>query len=201
MTPLRLIVGLGNPGNDYSHTRHNAGERWLRELAGRFAIPLNLDNTFAGFIGRGSILGRDLRLLVPTTYMNRSGDCVGSYARYFRIEPIETLIAYDEVAFPVGISKIKVGGGANGHNGVTSVIQGFGGEREFPRLRIGVGHPGNPDRMLSYLTGHDMPKEDLELSQASSDMSDELLEHTLNGDWQKAMTLQNTQPPEPQEDE
>ena len=124
--------------------------------------------------------------------MNLSGECLGRYVRYFRIAPMETLVAYDEVAFPVGVSKIKIGGGHNGHNGIKSVIEGFGGEREFPRLRIGVGHPGDPARMLSYLTGHDMPVGELEASHESSDMSDELLLFAINGDWQKAMTLQNT---------
>lgn len=105
---------------------------------------------------------------------------------------METLVVYDEVAFPVGVTKIKIGGGDNGHNGMKSVINGFGGNREFPRLRIGVGHPGDPARMLSYLTDRDMPLDEMEASNESSEMSDELLRHALRGDWQKAMTLKNT---------
>ena len=189
-------MGLGNPGSQYERTRHNVGERWLRDLARKFSIPLVHESRFQGHVGRGKILGHDVRLLVPTTFMNRSGNSVGQLVRYFKIPVESVLVAYDEVAFPVGTCKLKVGGGHNGHNGIKSLFEGLGGSREFVRLRIGVGHPGDSAKMHNYLTGHDMPTRDREVSESSSEMDGELLESVLECDWQRAMWLLHTTPRE-----
>ena len=143
VTGLKLIVGLGNPGSAYADTRHNVGAVWVRELARRYSINLGVDTKFKGELGRGLIGGTDVRLLLPSTFMNNSGESVGAVSRFFKLEPQEILVAYDEVAFEPGVVKLKQGGGSNGHNGVKSVIAGLGNRDEFVRLRIGVGHPGS----------------------------------------------------------
>ena len=101
-TALKLIAGLGNPWQQYAKTRHNVGADWVRALAQQFQIPLALDSKFKAEIGRGSILGQDVRLLVPITFMNNSGDAIGAVAQFFKIQPEEILIAHDEVAFEPG---------------------------------------------------------------------------------------------------
>lgn len=194
LTPIRLIVGIGNPGSKYALTRHNAGQRWVESLAELNLINLAASTRHQGYLGRGEIHGRDVRLLVPTTYVNNSGNSVGSVCRYFDLEPEEVLVAYDEVAFPAGVSRLKFGGGANGHNGVKSVIQHFSGSRDFGRLRIGVGHPGNASAVVGFLTRVDMPKADRELSEISSSLDEQCLSWLLEGDWQKAMTKFHSKP-------
>lgn len=194
MSELRLVVGLGNPGDQYARTRHNVGERWLRSLAARFGVSLNPERKFKGELGRGDILGHDVRLLFPTTFMNVSGESVGAVAAFYKIEPQEVLVAYDEVAFDPGTTKLKVGGGDNGHNGIRSVVAGLGNAAGFARLRIGVGHPGDPSTMTSYLTRVAMPEPERAVVEASVDMDDVLLGHVLDCDWQKAMTLLHSKP-------
>ena len=113
MSGLKLIVGLGNPGPAYADTRHNVGAVWVRELARRYSISLGVDTKFKGEIGRGLIGGTDVRLLLPSTFMNNSGESVGAVSRFFKLEPQEILVAYDEVAFEPGVVKLKQGGGSN----------------------------------------------------------------------------------------
>ncbi|MDE0063583.1 MAG: aminoacyl-tRNA hydrolase [Gammaproteobacteria bacterium] len=183
---IRLIAGLGNPGARYEATRHNAGRRFVRYLARRFGIELTGSTKFKASAGRGNVGEADLRLLLPSTYMNRSGEAVGVFARYYRIDPEEILVAHDEVAFPPGMLRLKDGGGTNGHNGIESVIAGLG-SRDFARLRIGVGHPGDKDRMLGYLTTSAMPESEWNRVDAACRLEDELLEVLLRGDLQAAM--------------
>ena len=192
-TPIRLIVGIGNPGSKYEQTRHNAGERWVRRLAEESDIPLPLATRHRGWLGRGRVVGHDVRLLIPVTYVNLSGESVSSVCRYYKIDPAEVLVAYDEVAFPPGVCRLKFGGGANGHNGIESLIQHFSNQRDFGRLRIGVGHPGDPENLVPYLTRVDMPMADLEKAAEASDLSEECMNWLLEGDWQRAMTSLHTE--------
>ena len=186
---IRLIAGLGNPGPRYARTRHNIGAAWLESLAKRFATPLKPQRKFKGLLGRADMLGQDVRLLLPTTYVNLSGEALGAVAQFYKIAPAEILIAYDEVAFPVGTTRLRGGGGHNGHNGLKSVIAGFAGARDFMRLRIGVGHPGNPEDMVAYLTGTAMPAGDLEAAMDSAWLDDAVLGLVLGGNLQQAMNL------------
>mgnify|MGYP001161112176 FL=1 len=188
MADLRLIVGLGNPGREYASTRHNAGERWLRCFSERFDIALGAESRFLGECGRAELFGQEVRVLFPTTFMNASGQAIGATARFFKIAPSEILIVYDDVAFPLGVSKIRLGGGHNGHNGIKSAIGAFAGTSDFARLRIGVGHPGDPDRMTPFLTRVRMSADDLDKERASAWLDDEVVEFALSGHWQKAMT-------------
>lgn len=184
---IRLITGLGNPGARYARTRHNIGAVWLEALARRLGIELAEHRRFKGAYGRGDALDRDVRLLLPTTYVNLSGDAIGAVARFYRIEPAQILVAYDEVAFPVGVCRLKDGGGHNGHNGLKSVIAALGNDRGFARLRIGVGHPGNADDMVAYLTGATMPALDRETALRAAALCDEILALVLDGELQQAM--------------
>ena len=186
---IRLIAGLGNPGARYARTRHNVGAAWLDALAQRFGIALTPTRRFKALVGRGDVLGHDVRLLFPTTYVNLSGEALGPAARYYRIAPPEVLVAYDEVAFPPGVSRLKQGGGHNGHNGLKSVIADFGNERGFARLRIGVGHPGNAEDMVAYLTGTAMPAAEAENVEHSASLDDEVLGLVLDSRMEEAMNV------------
>ena len=183
---LRLVVGLGNPGPAYAATRHNIGAAFVRHLAERFAVRLSPSAKFKAEAGRGPVAGVGLRLLLPGLYMNQSGRVVGPYARYHRIEPEQILVAYDEVAFAPGVVRLKAGGGANGHKGVQSLIEHLGA-RDFHRLRIGVGHPGDKAQMVRYLTEVPMPPNERDLATAAFNLDDELLASIVRGELGAAM--------------
>ena len=143
MAAIRLIVGLGNPGSRYAGTPHNVGADFVERLAQRFKIVLAEDAQFKGRIGRGNLAGHDVRLLIPSTFMNLSGECVGAVATFYNFLPAEILVAHDEMAFEPGTVRLKLGGGHNGHNGLRDIIGALGNDASFVRLRIGVGHPGD----------------------------------------------------------
>ncbi|MEM7098462.1 MAG: aminoacyl-tRNA hydrolase [Pseudomonadota bacterium] len=192
MSPLKLIVGLGNPSPDYDHTRHNVGALWVRQLASRFGITLQPESKFKGEIGRGTFSGVDVRLLVPLTYMNLSGESVSAVARFYKIPTSEILVVYDEMAFDAGVLRLKQGGGDNGHNGLKNIRALCGNDGSFNRLRIGVGHPGDKNLVTAYLTQRKMPQEQRQVMEQAWDLSDSLLGAILNSDWQTAMTQLHT---------
>jgi peptidyl-tRNA hydrolase, PTH1 family len=187
MPAIRLIAGLGNPGPRYERTRHNVGAEFVRALARRFGVALAEESRFKGLLGRGSVAGHDVRLLVPLTFVNLSGESVGAVARFYRIEAAELLVAYDEMAFMPGVVRLRTGGGDNGHNGVRSVIAGLGSDPDFHRLRIGVGHPGAKEAVTAYLTQVRMPEAERELVARACDLDEAVLADLLAGDIQKAM--------------
>src|SRR4051794_29878184 len=160
MAAIRLIAGLGNPGPRYEGTPHNVGAEFVEGLAARFRIALDDEARFKCRLGRGTISGHDVRLLIPTTFMNLSGEAVGAVAQFYKLVPDEILVAHDEMAFDAGVVRLKKGGGHNGHNGVRDVIASLGNDSGFHRLRIGVGHPGDRDRVSGYLTGAKMRADD-----------------------------------------
>ena len=197
MTGIRLIAGLGNPGSRYADTRHNVGARLVRNLADRFRIRLVNEGRFKGELGRGDILGHDIRLLIPGTWMNLSGESVGAVAQFYKIESREILIAYDEMSFDPGVVRLRDGGGANGHNGVTSVFAGLGNARDFYRLRIGVGHPGSQDLVTAFLTSIRMPESERTLVDDACRLPDSLLSDLLEGNLAKAMNQLHAKKEEP----
>jgi len=151
-TPLKLVVGLGNPGARYARTRHNAGFWLIDELARRFgAGALRLETRHQAELARARIGTSELWLAKPMTFMNASGGPVASLAHFYRVPPEEILVAYDELDFPPGKVRLKQGGGAAGHNGVRDIIAHLG--ESFWRLRIGIGRPAvkgeGIDRVLS----------------------------------------------------
>ena len=135
MTAIKLIVGLGNPGTEYEQTRHNAGALFVERLASANGVNLVADRKYFGLTGRFSHQGQDVRLLIPTTYMNRSGQAVAALAGFYRIEPQSILVAHDELDLPPGVAKLKLGGGHGGHNGLRDIIAQLGNNKDFYRLR------------------------------------------------------------------
>lgn len=157
MSEIKLIVGLGNPGEKYADTRHNAGEWLIERLARRFNVSLNPENKFFGKTVRTLVNEKEVRLLVPTTFMNLSGKAVGALASFYRIKPEEILVIHDELDLPAGIAKLKQGGGHGGHNGLKDIVAQLGNNNNFYRLRIGIGHPGHRDLVAGYVLNKPSP--------------------------------------------
>jgi peptidyl-tRNA hydrolase, PTH1 family len=153
--PLKLIVGLGNPGTEYARTRHNAGFQFLDELARRHGAIFRSEPRHHAELARARIAAAELWLLKPMSYMNHSGDPVRSVASFYKVPLQQILVAYDELDFPAGIVRLKHGGGAAGHNGMRDVIAQMGDA--FWRLRIGIGHPGDRAQVLDYVLGRAGP--------------------------------------------
>lgn len=152
-TPLKLIVGIGNPGTQYADTRHNTGVWFVERLAARGGASFKDEKKFFGRLATINYLGSEMKLLLPTTYMNESGKSVGAFANFFKIEPAEMLIAHDELDLPTGVIRFKQGGGLAGHNGLRDISRSLGGSQEFNRVRIGVGHPGTKDQVTGHVLG------------------------------------------------
>lgn len=148
---IRLLVGLANPGPTYAKTRHNAGAWVIEELARIHNRPLIEDKKHFGMTSRIMIGNQDLRLLIPTTFMNLSGKSVASLAHFFQINPDEIMVAHDELDLPPGVAKFKIGGGHGGHNGLRDIIDKMGNNRDFYRLRLGIGHPGHKEKVAGYV--------------------------------------------------
>ena len=141
--PIRLIVGLGNPGPEYEQTRHNAGFWLVDNLANTLpGCRLQRESRFHALAAKTQIAGGEVWLLQPQTYMNRSGQSVGALARFYKIAPDEVLVVHDELDLDPGISKIKKGGSSGGHNGLKDITAALG-TQDYWRMRIGIGHPRN----------------------------------------------------------
>ena len=147
--PLQLAVGLGNPGPEHAATRHNAGFWFVDELAARHEARLKPERRYGADAGRATIAGVPLWLLKPMGYMNRSGQSVRAFCDYLQVPPDQVLVVHDELDLPAGVARLKFGGGAGGHNGLKDVITHLG--EEFWRLRVGIGHPGHRDEVISWV--------------------------------------------------
>jgi len=182
---IQVIVGLGNPGPEYSKTRHNAGVWFVEQLAKQFNISLRPEKKYSGLYGKGQIGNQLVHLLIPTTFMNRSGKAVAPLANFFRI-PIENiLVAHDELDMEPGTCKIKLGGGHGGHNGLRDIISSMANNKEFYRLRIGIGHPGHRDKVTGHVLGKAPSNEQILIEQAIDEAS-RCFELWLNDDLKKA---------------
>ena len=192
MTAIQLIVGLGNPGAEYEQTRHNAGALFVERVAAAKGVSLAADKKYFGLVGKFSHQGRDVRLLIPTTYMNRSGQSVAALANFFRIPPAAILVAHDELDMLPGTARLKVGGGHGGHNGLRDIIAQLGNQNSFHRLRLGIGHPGDKHLVSSFVLGR-APRSEQEKLEASIDFALDALPEMLAGDWTKAMQKLHSQ--------
>ena len=153
-TTLKLIVGLGNPGEKYARTRHNAGFWFVDELARRHGGVFRVESKHLGEVARIRVTAEggatpELWLLKPGTYMNKSGGSIASLANFYKVAPGEVLVAHDELDLPVGAARLKLGGGHGGHNGLRDTIAAIGAD--FWRLRVGIAHPGHKDLVLDYV--------------------------------------------------
>jgi PTH1 family peptidyl-tRNA hydrolase len=160
---ISRIVGLGNPGAQYVRTRHNVGF-WLLDQLADSSTGLRVEPKFQAELGQLSLGGRKLTVLKPTTYMNLSGQAVGAYARYFRLDPAAILVVHDELDLPPGTVRLKRGGGHGGHNGLRDITSQLGSE--FLRMRIGIGHPGSADKVVDYVLGNPSVDDRIEIEQA-----------------------------------
>ncbi len=184
-TPIRLVVGLGNPGPQYEATRHNVGFWFTEHLASRNGGRFRLETKFHGLLCRLQVGGVDLRLLNPTTFMNRSGQSVAAVARFFDIPPEEILVAHDELDLPAGTLRLKQGGGHAGHNGLRDIISALG-SRDFWRLRIGIDRPADRQQVVNYVLSRPS-REDAALLLDALDDAERCLPEVLAGEFQKAM--------------
>lgn len=163
---IRLIVGLANPGQEYSRTRHNAGEWFVHALAKWHNTVLREDTKYYGYTARITIAGQDVRLLIPTTFMNLSGKSVAALAKFYRIDVEQILVVHDELDLPPGVAKFKKGGSHGGHNGLKDIISKMTNSKEFYRLRIGIGHPGSREKVTGYVLGKAQSKEQEQMDAA-----------------------------------
>jgi len=155
---LKVIVGLGNPGSKYTETRHNAGFWFVEALAKTYHGAFRIDKKFHGEVAKINVAGKDIWLLKPDTFMNRSGLAVQSLLSFYRYTPEQLLVAHDEIDLPPGTIKLKTSGGHGGHNGLRDIISQCA-SKDFHRLRIGVGHPGSKDQVVDYVL-HNASKDD-----------------------------------------
>ncbi len=153
MLPVKIIVGLGNPGREYAETRHNVGFMVLDLLAAHFGAEWKVDKARKAELAAGP----GVLLVKPQTYMNSSGESVGPLMRYYKWEPEQVFVIYDDISFPVGALRLRAGGSAGGHNGMKSLIAHLGTEK-FPRLRVGISAPGCK-QMVSHVLGKFAPDE------------------------------------------
>ena len=189
---IRLIVGLGNPGKEYERTRHNAGYWWVDAVAEARHAAWKRETRFSGYTAKVSEGGREFLLLKPSTYMNESGRSVSAFMRFFRIEPAQMLVVHDELDLPPGAVKMKKGGGTGGHNGLADISDALG-TKDFWRLRIGIGHPGDRDLVADYVLDKARRVEQDAIDPAF-ERSLELLPRLVAGRLQDAMTWLHTDP-------
>jgi PTH1 family peptidyl-tRNA hydrolase len=179
--PIKLIVGLGNPGKEYEATRHNAGFWWVDELARAHNASFKTENRFHGLVAKAVLHGHEVHLLKPQTFMNVSGRAVGALAQFYKFTPSQLLVVHDELDLPTGSAKLKLGGGHGGHNGLKDIIAHLG-SKDFWRLRIGVGHPGDRAQVVNFVLNAPRKEEQGlidEASQRAQDVASLIIEGKL----------------------
>lgn len=192
-SPIKLIVGLGNPGEEYAKTRHNAGFLFLHQLAKHFGVSLKADKNCFGRSTKTIINGRQVRLLVPDTFMNLSGKAVLAACSYYKIALAEILLVHDELDLDTGIARLKLGGGHGGNNGLRDVIQ-QGGSNQFARLRIGIGHPGVGRDVSAYVLKTPNKDDQAKIDAAIAE-SLRVIELIVDGNFSTAMNELHTTSP------
>jgi peptidyl-tRNA hydrolase, PTH1 family len=149
MDDWSLIVGLGNPGEQYARTRHNAGFLVLDELADRFGANWSVENRFSALVARADFGGRRLLLAKPQTYMNLSGEAVGALMQFYRVPVAALLVVVDDANLASGAIRLRPGGSSGGHHGLDSITQHLGGENQYARQRIGIGRADARQREIT----------------------------------------------------
>jgi PTH1 family peptidyl-tRNA hydrolase len=188
---IQLIVGLGNPGQQYEKTRHNAGFWFIDAIARTHGINLKSENKFHGEVGKGRIDGEEVWLLKPMTFMNKSGQGIAALARFYKIDAENILIAHDELDLDPGTVRLKKGGGHGGHNGLRDTVAQLG-TKDFQRLRLGIGHPGHASQVSGYVLGK-APAIDQALTEGAIDKALDNLSLIVSGELQKAMNRLHSQ--------
>ena len=168
MSGTFLIVGLGNPGPQYSQTRHNAGFWFLDALLKSAGASLRTQTKLSAEVCRTTLWGHDCVLAKPTTFMNHSGQSVRAVMDYYKIPSSHLLVAYDELDLPVGTTRLKQGGGHGGHNGMRDIFRHLD-DHGFMRLRVGIGHPGYKDAVTGYVLGRAPADQELQILHSIGD--------------------------------
>ncbi len=182
---IQIIVGLGNPGNDYEKTRHNAGFWFIDHLVSQHNLTLKKEAKFLGEVASLNSPSGNIWLLKPMTFMNRSGQSIARLARFYKIKPEQILVVHDELDLSPGTVKLKQGGGHGGHNGLRDSIAQLG-SKNFYRLRLGIGHPGNKEQVVGFVLGK-TPQAEKALIESAIDKSFASIDLILQGNMQKAM--------------
>ncbi len=190
---IKLFVGLGNPGTEYEHTRHNAGFWWVDALARQLKVSLQAERSYQGWMARSQSGGQTIWLLEPQTFMNASGTSVAALARFYKIEPTQILVVHDELDVVPGEAKLKLGGSHAGHNGLRD-IQAKLGTADFWRLRLGIGHPGVKSEVIHWVLKKPSPDQ-RELIDACITRSLQATDDLLSGDFTRATQRIHTSKP------
>ncbi len=180
---VHMIVGLGNPGPEYEHTRHNAGFWFLNAL--NPSTPFRTEKKFHGEIARTRLAGQDVWLLKPDTFMNNSGQAVLALAQFYKIGLEHILVVHDDLDLPPGVARLKQGGGHGGHNGLRDIISRMGGNG-FMRLRLGIGHPGDKRKVHGHVLKKTSSDDQIEIERAI-ERALAVLPMVVEGELQKAM--------------
>ena len=183
---IELIVGLGNPGTKYSQTRHNAGAEYVEQLASKLLVTLAADKKYLGLYAKAMLNGKSIHLLIPTTYMNLSGSSVAALANFYKIPAENILVVHDELDIGPGTARFKKSGGHGGHNGLRDIISKLGNNKNFYRLRIGIGHPGQAKDVANFVLSK-APSSEQQMTQAATDEALQNTADAIKGDWNLAM--------------
>lgn len=189
--PIRLIVGLGNPGEQYVRTRHNAGVWFVEKIAHREQVVLRHENKFKGLYTSFLHNNDRVHLLIPTTFMNHSGQAVRAISDFYHISSENILIAHDELDISVGDIRLKYAGGHGGHNGLKDIVSHLH-TSDFYRLRIGIAHPGERHRVLDHVLSPPSREDKNQIDQSINQAID-VLDYLLNGENEKAIQTLHTQ--------
>ena len=187
---IRLIVGLGNPGADYVDTRHNAGFWLVDQIAAEQGVSFRFEKRYNADECKFKVEGKDVFLLKPMTFMNRSGQAVSALARYYKIKAEQILVVHDELDLPPGTNRIKQAGGHGGHNGLRDIVNHLG-SRDFFRVRVGIGHPGDASQVINYVL-HKPSAADLNAIEAASRDTLAVMPLVFEGRIDKAMQALHT---------
>lgn len=188
-TPIRLIAGLGNPGSQYDKTRHNAGFWFVDELARRYSGQFAAEKRFSGDVCKLQVGSNVVWLIKPMTFMNRSGLAVRQLADFYRIPVEQILVAHDELDIPAGDVRLKQAGGHGGHNGLRDLHAHLGAD--YWRLRLGVGHPGDRNKVVDYVLSRPSQDDEIVILRAIDTAADQI-GLILQGEMQKAMQALHT---------
>lgn len=186
---MYLIVGLGNPGSKYAHTRHNVGFDVLEALSKKLNVSISRERDNA-LIGECFVGGQKVILAMPQTYMNLSGEAVMPLANYFKIPPENLMVVYDDIDIPQGHIRIRKNGSAGTHNGMRSIV-GLLGYENFPRLRVGVGQKREGYELADWVLGHYIGEEQEVADKAFAQAADAIVDYIQNG-IDSAMRTYNT---------
>ena len=186
---IKLIVGLGNPQENLLGTRHNAGYWYLDKFLEKFNVTLSEDKKINSYLSKIDYQDEQIFLMKPTFFINDSGKSVSSFIKYYKITPESILVIHDDIDLDVGDIRLKFGGGHGGHNGLRDIISHLG--KDYWRLRVGVGHPGEKSLVHNYVLGKPSKKDELEINISISE-SFEVIDILLDGEFEKFTKILHT---------